>query len=66
MSRGLLYRKLAILENIHLEKSKILQFSKGVSPYFLVKNDKFSSFFFFSKIDQNAVFCDLVDRKQAI
>ena len=65
---GLLYRKLAILEykNIHLEKSKILHFSKGVSTCFLVKNGKFSSFFFFSKIGQNSVFCDLVDRKQAI
>ena len=65
---GLLYRRLAILEykNIHLEKSKMLHFSKGVSPCFLYKNDKFSSFFFFSKIGQNSVFCDLVDRKQAI
>ena len=65
---GLLYRKLAILEhkNIHLEKSKILHFSKGVSPCFLVKNGKLSSFFFFSKIGQNSEFCDLVDRKEAI
>ena len=65
---GLLYRKLAILEykNIHLETSKILHFSKGVSPCFLVKNGKVTFFFFFSKIGQNSVFCDLVDRKQAI
>ena len=56
---GLLYRKLAILEykNIHLEKSKILHFSKGVSPCFLVKN---------GKIGQNSVFSGLVDRKLAI
>ena len=40
---GLLYRKLAILQdkNIHLEKSKLLYFSKGVSPCFLVKTSHF-------------------------
>ena len=38
--------KLAILnsKNIHLKKAKIWHFSKGVSPWFLVKNWKFCTF----------------------
>ena len=40
-------RELAILDykNIHLNKSKILHFSNGLSPLFLAKNLKFGPFF---------------------
>lgn len=44
-------RKLAILDykNVNLKKSEILNFSKGVSPWLLVKNRKFTLLCFEAK-----------------
>ena len=53
-------------KNVDFKKSKLFHFSKGVSPWFLVKFWKFCSFFFLKKKDkigQKKLFCKLVDRK---
>ena len=62
-----LARKVSILnqKNVDLKKLKIWHFSKGVSPWFLSKIENFVPVYFFSKIVQNKVFCDLLDRKLA-
>ena len=68
---SLVDKKLAIMDykNVDLKKSKLFHFSKGVSPWFLVKFWKFCSFFFLKKKKkkgQKKLFCKLVDRKLPI
>ena len=55
-------------KKVDLKKSKLFHFSKGVSPWFLVKFWKFCSFFFLKKknIGQKKLFCKRVDRKLPI
>ena len=43
-----------------------MEMSRWVSPLFVVKNWKFCLVFFFSKIGENSVFCNLVYEKEAI
>ena len=40
-------------------------FSKGVNPWFWSKNGHFSNFFFLGNIDQENVFYDILERKNA-
>ena len=47
------------------KKSKNLHFSKGVNPWFGSKNGHFSNFSFLGNIDQENVFCDYLERKNA-
>ena len=45
---------------------KIDIFSKGVNPWFWSKNGHFSNLFFLGNIDQENVFYDIVERKNAL
>ena len=47
-----------------LKKSKIRYFSKGVSPWFFVKNLKIFHVFIFGKISQQNVFDIILERKR--
>ena len=47
------------------KKSKNWLFSKGVNPWFWSKNPHFSNFFFLGNIDQENVFYDILERKNA-
>ena len=47
------------------KKSKNWHFSKGVNPWFWSKNGHFSNFFFLRNIDQENVFYDILERKNA-
>ena len=47
------------------KKSKNWHFSKGVSPWFWSKNSHFSNYFFLGNIDQQTVFYDILERKNA-
>ena len=47
-----------------LKSSKKSTFSKGVSPWFLSKNQPFSHMFFFCKKSQKETFFDILDRKK--
>ena len=42
------------------------QFCKGVNPWFLSKNAKFSFFFFEGKMSQEIMFHDVLDKKETI
>ena len=66
-SYEILERKNAFLgyKNKKFKKSKNLHFSKGVNPWFLSKNGKFSNFFFLGNIGQENVFHDILERKNA-
>ena len=57
---------LILKKNIDSESRKCGIFPKRVSPWFFVKNWKFCLFFFFGKIVQNELFCQLVNRNLAI
>ena len=46
-------------------QSKNWHFSKGLSPWFLSKNDAFSNFFFLGNRGQEIVFYDILERKKA-
>ena len=63
-----LERKNAFLgyKNKKLKKSKNCHFSKGVNPWFWPNNGHFSNFFLLGKIDQENVFYDIVERKNAL
>ena len=63
----ILERKNAFLsyKNKKFKKSKNWHFSKGVNPWFLSKNGHFSNFFFLGNIDQENVFYDILERKNA-
>ena len=52
------------LKSETLAKSKKSPFCKGVSPWFLSKNRRFSHMFFLSKKSQKETFFDILDRKE--
>ena len=52
-------------KNKKFKKSKNWHFSKGVNPWFLSKNGHFSNFFFLGNINQENVFDDILERKNA-
>ena len=47
------------------KKSKNWDFSKGVNPWFWSKNNHFSNFLFLGNIDQENVFYDILEQKNA-
>ena len=63
----ILERKNALLgyKKKKLKKSKNCLFSKGVNPWFWSKNGHFSNFFLLGKIDQENVFYDILEGKNA-
>ena len=52
-------------KNNKFKNSKNWQFSQGVNPWFWSKNSNFSNFFFKSNLDQENVFYDILERKNA-
>ena len=62
----ILERKKAFLDPkiTKLKKSKICYFSKGVSPWFFVKNLTVFHVFIFGKISQQNVFDIILERKK--
>ena len=62
-----LERKNAFLgyKNKKFKKSKNWHFSKGVNPWFWLKNGHFFYFFFLGSIGQENVFHDILPRKNA-
>ena len=52
-------------KNKKFKKSKNWHFSKGVNPWFLSKNGHVSNFFFLGNIEQENVFYDILERKNA-
>ena len=63
----MLQRKNAFLscKNKKLKKSKNWNFGKGVNKWFLSKNGHFSKFSFLGNIDQENVFYDIIEQKNA-
>ena len=53
-------------KNKQFKKSKNSRFSNGVNPWYWSKNGHFSNFFFLSNIDQENVFYDILERKNAL
>ena len=51
--------------NKKLKRSNSWHFCKGVNPEFWSKNGNFSNFFFSGNIDQEHVFFDILERKNA-
>ena len=66
MFYDILKQKKAFLgyNNKKFKKSKNCYCSKEVNPRFLDKNGHFCNFFFLSKIGQENVFYDMVERKK--
>ena len=54
------------IKNGKFKKSNNWHFSKGVNPRFWSKNDHFSNTFFLGNIDQENVFYDILERKNAL
>ena len=52
-------------KNRKFKKSKNWHFSKGVNPLFWSKNGHFSKFFFLGNINQENLFHDILERKNA-
>ena len=52
-------------KNNTFRKSRNRHFSKGVEPWFWCKNGHFSNFFFLGNINQENVFYDILERKNA-
>ena len=52
-------------KNKKLKKIKNWHFCKGVNPWFSSKNGHFSNYFFLGNIDQENVFYDILERKNA-
>ena len=52
-------------KNKKFKKSKNWDFSKGVNPWFGSKNGHFSNFLFLCDIDQENVFYDILEQKNA-
>ena len=67
MFDDILERKKAILDykKQKVKKVKNWDFSKGVRPWFLVKNLEFFHLFIFSKISKQNVFDDILEREKA-
>ena len=53
-------------KNKKLKKSKNWHFSKGDNPCFWSKKGNFSNFFFYGNIDQENVFFNILEQKNAI
>ena len=68
MLYDILERKQSFLnyKDKELKKSKNLDFSKGVSPWFWSKNQKFTIFLFFCKMGQENVFDDILEREKLL
>ena len=66
MCDDILERKKAFLDYKKQKVKKVenWDFSKGVSPWFLVKNLEFFHLFIFSKISKQNVFDDILERKK--
>ena len=64
----ILEQKNALLgyKNKKFKKSKTSHFSKGVNRSFWSKNGHFSKFFFLGSLDQENVFYDILERKNAL
>ena len=64
----ILEQKNALLgyKNKKFKKSKTSHFSKGVNRSFWSKNGHFSKFFFLGNLDQENVFYDILERKNAL
>ena len=64
----ILERKNAVLgyKNNNFKKFKNWHISKGVNPLFLSKNGHIFNFFFLGNTGQNNVFCDILERKNAV
>ena len=64
----ILERKNAFLghKNKKFKNSKNWHFSKGINPWFWSKNGHFSNFFFLGNIEQENVFYDILERKNAL
>ena len=52
-------------KNKKIEKSKNCHFSEGVNPWFWSKNGHFFNFSYLGNIDQENVFYDILERKNA-
>ena len=52
-------------KNKKFKKSKNWHISKGVNPWFQSKNGHFSNFYFLCNIEQENVFYDILERKNA-
>ena len=67
MFSDILERKEAFLhyKNRKSKKQKNWHFSKGVNPLFWSKNGHFSNFLFLINLDQENVFYDILERKNA-
>ena len=52
-------------KNKKFKKSKNWDFSKGVNPWFWSENGHFSNFLFLGNIDQENVFYDILEQKNA-
>ena len=52
-------------KNKKFKKSKNWDFSKGVNPWFWLKNGHFSMFFLIGNIGQENVFYDILERKNS-
>ena len=63
----ILERENAFLDykNKKLKESKNSHFSKGVNLWFWSKDNHFSKFYFLGNIDQENVFYDILERKNA-
>ena len=61
----ILERKIAFLgyKNKKFKKSNNGHFSKGVNPWFVLKNGDISNFFFLGNVGQENVFYDILERK---
>ena len=64
---NILERKNAFLgyKNKKIKRSKNWHFSKRVNPWFWSKNGHFSNFFFLRNLDQENVFYDILEQKNA-
>ena len=54
-----------VKKNKKFKKSKNWDFSKGVNPWFWSENGHFSNFLFLGNIDQENVFYDILEQKNA-
>ena len=67
VSYDILERKNTFLpyKNKQCKKRKNWHFSKGVNPWFWPKNGHFSNFFFLRNLQEENVFYDILERKNA-
>ena len=58
-------KRLSSLSKEKVKKVEKLTFFQGVNPWFWSKNGHFSNFFFLGNIEQENVFYDIVERRNA-